>query len=306
MDCSSSGLVLLSNIKRGDVCGFSKKRGKDSNLGGICIDHHKITNFLQENRKIPIFETVLGQRHVRQTKNDIMELFERFIFQKTVRRFVIYYSGHGGEGSHGTNYGDWCFEENMATGTSICISLQDILTVWDNMRAKFNSDSFSFEKRDLLFIIADCCHSGGWVGQLRSRPYKNDPNGISYRDVHMIASCGKYETCTDTKTGGTFTDHFINSDSSTHNLIDTAEHVAKLTAQSIFQALTFPLYMPIKGLANLYNANFKHDFIPVATNDESEYRVMLMKHDGIKLPIGRGLGLNSGWSWMLSGQIFHN
>ena len=306
MDRSSSALILLSNIKRGDVHGFSKKLSKESNHGGIPIDHHKIASFLQENRKIPIFETVLGQRYVRQTKHDIMELLERFIFQDSISRFVIYYSGHGGEGTYGTNYGDWCFEENVATGTSIRISLQDILTVWDNMRAKFNSDSFSYEKRDLLFIIADCCHSGGWVNELRSRPCKYDPDGRRYRDVHMIASCGKDEECSESKKGGTFTDHFINSDSSTHNLNDTAEHIAKLSAQSIFQALTFPLYMPIKGMANLYNANFKYDFTPVATNDESEYRVLLMKHDGIKLPIGRGLGLNSGWSWMLSGQVFHN
>jgi len=31
-----------------------------------------------------------------------------------------------------------------------------------------------------------------------------------------------------------------------------------------------------------------------------------MKHDRIKPTIERGLGLNSGWSWMLSGQVFHN
>ena len=305
MDSWSSALILLSNIKRGDhdIHGFSKKVKADSDLEGIPIDHQKISRFLQDNRKIPIFETVLGQRQVRQTKSDIIELFERFIFQKSVRRFVIYYSGHG---SNGTNCGDWCFEKNMATGTNIRISLQDILTLWDNMRAKFNSDSFSYEKRDLLFIIADCCHSGGWVNELRRRPYKYDPNGNRYRDVHMIASCGEGESCLDSRTGGIFTDHYINSDSSTHNLRDTVEHVAKLSVQSIFQAITFPFYMPIKGIVNFYNANCKYDFIPIATNDYSEYRVLLMKHDGIKLPIGRGLGLNSGWSWMLSGQLFHN
>ena len=191
MDRSCSALILLSNIKRGDIPGFSKKLGNDSNLLSIPIDHHKITSFLQEDHKIPIFETVLGQRHVRQTKEDITNLFEKFIFQENVSRFVIYCSGHGGAGSCGTNYGDWCFEKNEPTGTEIRIGLQDILTVWDNMRAKFKSDSFSYEERDLLFIIADCCCSGGWVDELRSRPHKIDPNGISYRDVHMIASCGK-------------------------------------------------------------------------------------------------------------------
>ena len=77
MDQSSSALVLLSNIKRDDARGLTKTLSKDSNLGGIPIDHHKITIFLQENHKIPIFETVLGQIYGRQTKSDIMELFER-------------------------------------------------------------------------------------------------------------------------------------------------------------------------------------------------------------------------------------
>ena len=31
-----------------------------------------------------------------------------------------------------------------------------------------------------------------------------------------------------------------------------------------------------------------------------------MKYDGDILPIGRGLAIGSGWSWMSSGQIFHN
>lgn len=129
----------------------------------------------------------------------------------------------------------------------------------------------------------------------------------------MIAACGKYEiyvyVCTDSKIGRTFTNHFIHSDSSTHNLNDTIGHNGILTAQSMFQALTFPLYMPIINIyIIMYNANFKHMFAPVATNDVSEYRVLLMKHNVIKLhvPIGRGLGLNSGWSWMLSGQVCHN
>ena len=95
------------------------------------------------------------------------------------------------------------------------------------------------------------------------------------------------------------------SDSSTHNLKDTVEHVVKLSVQSVLQVALFPIYMPIKGMFNFYNAH-KHSFTPVATNDESVYRIWLMKHDGIKLPIGKGLGLNSGWSWMLSGQVFQN
>jgi len=64
--------------------------------------------------------------------------------------------------------------------------------------------------------------------------------------------------------------------------------------------------MPVKGVCNLYNAS-NHQHNPQSTNDDGEtYRILLMKYDGVKLPIGRGLAIASGWSWMLSGQIFHN
>ena len=55
---------------------------------------------------------------------------------------------------------------------------------------------------------------------------------------------------TDAK-GGHFTERYINADSSKHNLVDTAAHIAKLTAQSVIQGVTFPFYMPIKGLVNV-------------------------------------------------------
>ena len=61
--------------------------------------------------------------------------------------------------------------------------------------------------------------------------------------------------------------------------------------------------MPIKGLANYYNST-SHRHMPIATN-EKEYRMLLMKYAGEILPTGRGLGIASEWSWMLSGQIFH-
>jgi len=120
-----------------------------------------------------------------------MELFEKFIFQNTISRFVIYYSGHGGDDSYGTNH--VCEENVVIKQAYLRISLNGILTIWDNMRAI--SDSFSYEKCDLLFIIADCCHSGGWVDdhELQYRPYKYDSNGKRY---HNVTSCGKYETFT--------------------------------------------------------------------------------------------------------------
>ena len=126
--------------------------------------------------------------------------------------------------------------------------------------------------------------------------------------MFTIASCQSHELCYySLNYGGDFTRCYITADSSIHNLNDTVTHIAKLAAQSVIQGVTFPLYMPVKGLANYYNARAYYH-TPVATNEEEEYRVVLMKYDGEILPIGIGLilGIASGWSWMLSEQMFHN
>ena len=306
-----SALILLSNSEDKKIEGYAKKNGlKSKSDAAACnvADHQKMLDFLGSRQKIGVFDSITGQNYTRLTKNDILDAIDKFTMQPKKSRFVIYYSGLGADGSaNDTKCGDWILDRNDTTGERVTIGIIDILKIWDSMRQAVGSDSFNYDDRDLLFIIADCCHSGGWVDYLReTRALKEDPSGKTYRDVHIIASCRKDERCDATDRGSVFTDHYVNSDSSTHNLTDTVQHKAKLVAQSTFQAATFPLYMPIKGIFNLYNSQKKYRFHPVATNDHSEYRIFLMKHDGIKLPIGNGLGLNSGWSWMLSGQVFHN
>ena len=237
-----------------------------------------------------------------------MGTFKKFINQKTIRRFVIYYSGHGSNGTFNTSKGDWCFETSDGDESRIIyIGLNDILELWDEMRIRCGSDSYDFKDRDMLFIIADSCYSGNWVEEIKAkRMVKTAPSGETYRDVHMIASCQSSETCCYTVAhGGDFTNQYIIADSSKHNLVDTTAHLAKLTVQSIVQGATFPLYMPIKGLTNYFGArSYKHT--PAATNEKEEYRILLMKYDGEILPIGKGLGIASGWTWMFRGQMFHN
>ena len=275
-------------------------------LDGVLKDINLMKDFMS-NREIPVFEVMLSNQHAKQEKSDILRTLKNFLNQKSARRFVIYYSGHGSNGNFETKKGDWCFETNDENGSKIIyIGLQDILDLWDEMRTECGSDSYELKDRDLLFIIADCCYSGNWVEEIKERPYKVAPSGEKYRDIHMIASCKPDETCYYTvANGGDFTNRYINADSSKHNLVDTVTHVAKLTAQGAVQAVTFPFYMPIKGLINVLTVR-SHYHTPVATNDKEEYRILLMKYDGEVLPIGRGLGIASGWSWMLRGQIFHN
>ena len=129
---------------------------------------------------------------------------------------------------------------------------------WDKMREKYGADSLVYEDRDILYIIADSCHSGGWVDTIKSeRDLKSDHNDTQYCDVHMIASCTARQFCYYTAKGGDFTDWFINADSSKHNLQDTSTHLAKLTAQSVVQTVTFPLYMLIKGISNFLHVTMQ-------------------------------------------------
>ena len=307
--CYSSAFIIGANVtdekKNASVARSPSDYSKEP-LGGVLTDIKLMQEFMS-NREILVFEVMLSNQHAKQEKSDILRTFKNFLFQKNTRRFVIYYSGHGSNGNFETKKGDWCFETNDESGSRIIyIGLKDILDLWDEMRTECGSDSYELKDRDLLFIIADCCYSGSWVEEVKERPYKVSPSGEKYRDVHMIASCKADEICyyTDAK-GGDFTDRYINADSSKHNLVDTAAHIAKLTAQSVIQGVTFPLYMPIKGLVNVFAVK-SHKHTPVATNDSEEYRYLLMKYDGEVLPIGKGLGIASGWSWMLRGQILHN
>ena len=272
---------------------------------GVLKDLKLMKDFMN-NRKIPVFDFAIPNRHVRQTKSDMIEVFKKFFYQKGTRRFVIYYSGHGSNGELNTNKGDWCFETSDGSESKVIyIGLKDILKLWDEMRDYFGSDLYEFDEVDLLYIIADSSYSGSWVEQIKERPYKKTPLGKQYRDVQMIASCQAHEICYYTvANGGDFTSRYITADSSKHNLEDTIAHVTKLAGQSVVQGVTFPLYMPLKGLANYYSTT-SHKHKPVATNEKEKYRVFLMKYDGEILPIGRGLGIASGWSWMLSGNLFH-
>ena len=276
-------------------------------LDGVLKDLNIMKDFMTD-RKIPVFDVMLSNKHMKQSKSDILGTFKNFLSQKSVRRYVIYYSGHGSNGGFNSNKGDWCFETSSEGESRVMyIGLKDILGLWDEMRKECGSDSYELKDRDLLFIIADSCYSGNWVKEIRAeRTHKATPSGEKYRDVHMISSCQSDKQCYyTTASGGEFTNRYINADSSKHNLTDTAAHIAKLTAQSVVQGVTFPLYMPVKGLLNYFTVN-SHKHTPDATNEKQEYRILLMKTDGEVLPIGRGLGIASGWSWMLRGQIFHN
>ena len=267
-------------------------------------------NIFMNDRKIPVYEVMLGSQHTHQSKSNILSAFKKFFNQEPIKRFLIYYSGHGSNGTNNTSKGDWCLETSDGGETKVIfIGLKDILDLWDQMTAQRGADSCTLEDRYLLFIIADSCFSGSWVEEIKAkRPLKEIPSDtrIKYRDVHMIASCQSNETSTySIAYGGDFTRRYITADSSKHNLRDTVAHLAKLTVQSVVQGVTFPLYMPIKGLANYYHAR-AHEHTPIATNEKEGFRMLLLKYDGDILPIGRGLGIASGWSWMLSGQIFHN
>ena len=312
----SSALLIGTNIsdERIRKCAAVSRRTKDTkinHLDGVLKDLSQMKTFMN-SRQIPVFDVMLGQHQVKQRKEDILNTIERF-FDQSVKRFVIYYTGHGSNGTFETKLGDWCFEKNSEKDDAsdessglVYIGLNDVLELWDEMRRKLGSDSFGYEERDILYIIADSCYSGAWVDTIKAeRELKSDPNGTEYRDVHMIASCHEKHCCYTVK-GGDFTDHYINADSSMHNLQDTSAHLAKLTAQSVVQTLTFPIYMPVKGICNYVNV-ISHLHYPQSTNESKEkYKILLMRYGGYKLPIGRGLAIATGWSWMLSGQIFHN
>ena len=75
-----------------------------------------------------MYDVILGQHHTKQSKDDFLKTIEKF-FDQSVRRYVIYYTGHGCNGTFNTKYGDWCFEKNDTSESCglIYIELGDIL-----------------------------------------------------------------------------------------------------------------------------------------------------------------------------------
>ena len=76
------------------------KSSKNSS-DGILKDLHSMEDFMIE-RKIPVHARMLGSRLVKQDKSIILGAFKDFFNQKHVKRFVIYYSGHGSDGKFNT------------------------------------------------------------------------------------------------------------------------------------------------------------------------------------------------------------
>ena len=91
---------------------------KNRPLDGILKDLNSMKDFMA-HRRIPVYEVMLGNHHAKLNKNDILGAFKNFFGQKGTRRFVIYYSGHGSNGTFKTNKGDWCFETNDGSETRI-------------------------------------------------------------------------------------------------------------------------------------------------------------------------------------------
>ena len=211
-------------------------------------------NIFMNDRKIPVYDALmLGNRHARLERHDILGAFKNFFSQKDVRRFVIYYSGHGSRGVNNTSKGDWYFETSDGGDPKIIyVGLKDILELWDEMRTHCSTEPHNFKDRYLLFIIADSCFSGSWVEEIRAkRPYMTAQSGEKYRDVHMIASCQSNEICYySAANGGDFTHRYITADSNMHDLKVTATHVTKVAAQSAFQFITSFLHAN-KGTSQL-------------------------------------------------------
>ena len=58
-------------------------------LDGILKDLSWMNIFMND-RKIPVYQVMLGSQHTKQSKSNMLKAFENFLNQKTIKRFVIY------------------------------------------------------------------------------------------------------------------------------------------------------------------------------------------------------------------------
>ena len=166
----------------------------DGNLEGILLDLENMRrNLLSDvpagdDKKsllrlhCDIYNVWNQQRH--QGKKEMLDAIRDF-FHQVKRNFILYYSGHGEEGS-----GNWAIGRPDSNKVET-VSLEDLLSLWRR------SPSSDYKR---LLIVSDSCHSGAWVDKLERMQRIN---------VSMMASCKAGETCTDTIKGGDFTRSFL-------------------------------------------------------------------------------------------------
>lgn len=114
---------------------------------------------------------------------------------------VVVWCGHGrGEEGH---WGDWCFEDEYG---NICeyLSYEEVLQLWQRHRT---------DKECRLTIVADCCHSGGWLDKLQSGvgliPRVHFDTSCPGDGVDIRAACLSDQLAHESDAGGYFTGHLM-------------------------------------------------------------------------------------------------
>jgi len=180
-----SALLLGSPGETASTKAYTAKASRDggrAGLQGVLRDLMLARAFLVDNDH-GVFECLHGMRLFRGEVIGALTLF--FMQDPAPEHFVIYFSGHGNPQT-----GNWALTDGE-------LSLADI---YDVFVANAPPDA-------ACSIVADSCHSGAWVDQLRARSDDFDATRFAVQ-----AACLKDEVCWDTRVGGLFTKNWVSGE----------------------------------------------------------------------------------------------
>ena len=166
------------------------------NLNGVIQDANKMHNYFLQQSNLSKSDPFIQKSA--QGREDVIKSLKQNFTMGDSDIIFLYYTGHGIK-----NTGDWAIARANEGRGFDQITLDNVIKTWRSTKHNRNRDCH-------LVIIADSCYSGQWVAKIDKRRKSDDSNVLAdVQNISMLASCGPYETCSETKDGGEFTKYLL-------------------------------------------------------------------------------------------------
>jgi len=204
----ASALCIGASQHKGVVDGIDEKSFEDFDefrarlpgkpLQDIAIDVKVFGDAMHESGCSSVKKYVGTDASGYMTCHRFLALFEHMLTRNDSAIYVLYYAGHGS----GSRRGALCMEDGY-------VSFEDILSTWDSAILERG------KRGRKLIIVADSCHSGFLIDELKSIP-KRDRDHLN---VGIQTAC----TSEELSNGGVFTGKFAQKQTGTANFKHAAD-----------------------------------------------------------------------------------
>jgi hypothetical protein len=170
----------FSSSQQSKVSQLMRRRRAGNPLPDILKDVRSFHKMLEEMEDVEVQNPVIGEDGGKLTRRAFLSLFEDLVTVEGKTIYVLYYAGHGSERG-----GAMVMEDGV-------VPLADIISVWEGRPGR--------KRGQKLILIADSCHSGKLIEQLKQVPKR----ARDTLNIGIQAACLPAEL----SSGGIFTEVF--------------------------------------------------------------------------------------------------